>query len=117
MNNVGSIIYEKNFQTGELKAQWNYNINDQVLSGTGIAKGISGNQFAGDYVITYYTNGLEETASYKLVISEKEGQILLQWYDNEVLAYCGIGIIKYNFLIAGWSQHIDENVANQTIKG
>jgi hypothetical protein len=109
-NNVGAVIYEKNFETGGLNAVWNYFIDGQVVTGTGIAQGEAGNQMTGNYTITYYTNGTPETTSFELVISQKEDQILLEWYNKEVLSYFGIGIIKDNILTGGWSKYTDEHI-------
>jgi hypothetical protein len=109
MNNVGTIIYEKNFETGQINAVWSYFIDGKVTSGTGIAHGGQGDQYIGNYIITYSTNGMPETSIFKVVISEKEDQIVLEWYDEEVLSYFGIGIIKDNILTGGWSKYTDEN--------
>lgn len=101
---IGYLRYHKNFTTGKIDAVWSYYTDGQFFSGTGIATGSQGNTFAGEYEITYYTDGITESSVFKLVITQEKNQFMLRWFQDEVLKCSGIGRVEGDVLTAGWGE-------------
>lgn len=68
---IGSVIYDKNRDTGELSAKWNIRQGESVHWGTGRATGPAGPAFLGEYEITYDYKGKKQ-GPFRLVISEQD---------------------------------------------
>ncbi|MCV9927583.1 hypothetical protein OIU83_07970 [Flavobacterium sp. LS1R49] len=101
---IGYVRYHKNFATGKMDALWSYHTDGQFFSGTGIATGSQGNTFAGEYEITYYTDGTTESSVFKLIIIQEKNQFMLQWFQDGVLKCSGIGSVEGDVLTAGWRE-------------
>ena len=52
--NLGCVIYKKEFLSGNLSADWHFEIDNKYISGTGKAIGEPGKKFEGKYIITYF---------------------------------------------------------------
>ena len=100
--NIGCVVYKKDFKTGKLDANWHFASNEKIATGTGKANGTPGNKYSGKYVITYYTLKGIDVGTYDLIINELNNCYRLQWFQDGVLKFTGIGMLSENSLIAGW---------------
>ncbi|SMD08393.1 hypothetical protein [Pedobacter nyackensis] len=101
---IGYVRYVKDFLTGQLEAVWSYHISGQTVSGTGVATGVYGDTFVGEYKITYYTDGSDDGTSFDLVITKENDQFILKWFRNGTLKHIGIGRGEDNIITAGWKE-------------
>ncbi len=102
--NVGTVVYKKDFETGKMEASWNYAAENKVHSGTGKATGEPGDQYSGEYIITYYDSAGENPDTNKLIIKEEQNYYLLEWFKNGKLSASGVGMLEGNSLVAGWEK-------------
>jgi hypothetical protein len=102
--NIGCVVYNKNFISGQMTAEWCFIFDNKLMKGTGKATGGSGEKYSGKYFITYYNSKGIEAGSYNLIIKEADNFYFLQWFQDEVLKYSGIGMLSGNSLIAGWKK-------------
>lgn len=105
--NVGSVIYKKDLETGQLTANWNLQAGDNLVGGTGHATGTPGPDYAGTYAITYYTTETKKMDTYDLVIEKSGDYFSLKWFQKDDLKCVGVGLLQDDCLIAGW-QTIEE---------
>jgi hypothetical protein len=101
--NIGCVVYKKDFATGKMNADWRLATNGKIVTGTGKATGIAGNEYSGKYNITYYNSKGIDAGSYELTITDLDNCYSLEWHQDGILKYVGIGMISDNFLIAGWT--------------
>jgi hypothetical protein len=101
---IGYVRYQKNVIRGTIDAIWFYHNDGQFFAGTGIATGMPGNTFIGEYNITYYTDGSKDSSNFELVITKKGDQFMLEWFQDEVLKCVGIGCVAGDVLTAGWRE-------------
>ncbi|MFW6255096.1 MAG: hypothetical protein ACOC41_09240 [Chitinivibrionales bacterium] len=102
--NIGCVVYTKDPQTGNLTADWHYAPENNPVTGTGKAQGMPGEQYAGEYVITYYNAVGIEAGTFTLHIEEKQAGFSLIWYQDGKKKYTGCGMMHENVLIAGWKR-------------
>ncbi len=99
---IGSVIYKKDFVTGDLTAVWNHAVDGTIVNGTGKARGEAGNTYVGRYSVAYFLSDHSDAGIFDLEISKEQNAIKLDWYKNGELLYTGIGQINGDRLIAGW---------------
>jgi hypothetical protein len=102
--NMGCVIYEKDFQSGKMNANWRFSFANKFETGTGKAIGDPGENYSGEYAITYYNSHGIESGHYDLMITELKDCYRLEWYQGEILKCFGIGMRSANLLIAGWTK-------------
>lgn len=100
--NIGSVIYQKDFSTGNLTAIWNHTIDGKILSWTGLAKGNIKESYAGKYVVEYYLHDNSPAGTFDLSIIKEGSSWLLVWSINNIPLYTDIGQINGDSLIEGW---------------
>jgi hypothetical protein len=103
-NNIGCVVYNKDFLSGKMTADWRFIFDDKHMQGTGKATGESGEKYSGKYLITYYNSKGIEAGSYNLIINEVNNFYFLQWFQDKALKYSGIGMLSGNSLVAGWKK-------------
>lgn len=101
--NIGCVIYKKDFTTGKMDADWRLATNAKIVTGTGKATGIAGNEYSGKYNITYYNSKGIDVGSYELIITDLDNSYRLEWYQDGIRKYTGIGMLSENLLISGWT--------------
>lgn len=101
---VGYVRYCKDFVTGGLTAKWAYLTGGKSFSGTGTAVGLPGQSFLGNYHVTYYSDADSEISKLDLEIIRVEGQVILSWFDGDILVNKGIGLVQDDILTAGWTE-------------
>ena len=106
--NLGCVIYKKEFLSGNLSADWHFEIDNKYISGTGKAIGEPGKKFEGKYIITYFNFVVKNSKPFDLFIIKKESIFILEWYQEEKLKCSGIGMLHDNILIAGWKNIIEQ---------
>ncbi len=102
--NIGCVIYTKNFETGQLRATWNFKYKNNISEGSGIAEGSINNFYDGQYRIIYYNNLMEKLNEYDLIITKSAEYYILDWFQNNIKKYTGIGKLNGEDLIAGWTK-------------
>jgi hypothetical protein len=105
-NNIGCVVYNKDFQNGKMTANWHFRLDNILMKGTGKATGEPGEKYSGKYFITYYNSRGIEAGSYDLIINEQNDLYFLQWFQDKSLKYSGIGMLSGNSLIAGWKKEL-----------
>jgi hypothetical protein len=100
--NIGCVVYKKDFKTGSLSADWRLAINGRNVNGTGKATGEPGDNYSGEYVITYFNSENIDLGTYNLTISEHSNCFNLEWRQDDKLKCVGTGMLYDNCLIAGW---------------
>lgn len=107
--NLGCVIYQKDFKSGDLSANWHFIIDNKIIGGTGEAIGKPGKKFEGKYIINYYDFEGNKSKPYNLFIKKRKNVYILEWYQEEKIKYSGIGMLHDdNFLIAGWKKMIEQ---------
>ena len=72
--------YDRNEKESLLNARWSYNSpKGNVVSGTGIAKGLPKSGFVGTYSITYFDEGGLNLDTFDLVITLNDQSYNLEW--------------------------------------
>lgn len=100
--NVGSVIYKKDAETGQLTALWNYQAGETLVGGTGKATGTPGTDYAGTYLITYHNVEKNENETFNLIIVKTGDYFTLKWFQKDTLRCIGVGLVQGGNLIAGW---------------
>jgi hypothetical protein len=99
---IGCVIYTKNHTTGELTATWSFYDGTDIMEGTGHANGKAGNDYPGEYKITYYDNNKSNIGEYKLIITKAKESYVLEWYQDENQKFTGIALLQNSKLMGGW---------------
>lgn len=99
MKDVGLVVYRKNPDTGDLIAKWCHSDSD---SGTGLAKGAPGEDYCGDYQITYFDADRNEVARLELQIRRSLEQYLVTWLKDGKVRSQGIGMLTEVGLAVGY---------------
>lgn len=101
MNNIGIVVYTKNQESGELQATW---CHSDYASGTGIAQGQPGDDYCGEYQVTYFDATGSEMAQLKLSIEKSAERYYVTWYKEGKASAQGIGILTDAGLSVGYKQ-------------
>lgn len=102
--NLGCVVYKKSFDSGNLFANWCFSFDDELLSGTGTATGQPGEDYVGEYVITYYDASGAQRGTYNLLIEKNDSFYELKWFQNKILKHQGVGMLQDNDLVASWKK-------------
>ncbi|MBN1501416.1 MAG: hypothetical protein JW982_14745 [Spirochaetes bacterium] len=100
--NIGCVVYEKYFNTGELTAEWTFDSGTGIVEGTGHATGKPGNNYDGDYKITYFDTNGNSAGEYDLNITIEKNSYILKWHQNGTMKFTGIALQVDSKLMGGW---------------
>ena len=96
---MARFVYQKNAASGELKARW---CHSDYGSGTGLATGPAGEDYCGDYQITYFDESDSQVAKLDLQIRHQSGHYRLTWLNHGKASAQGIGLLTDAGLAVGY---------------
>jgi hypothetical protein len=100
---IGVVIYQLSKDGQFLTAKWYHTDVGSNLVGSGKAARISGDNFEGEFDISYSNADGTPAGQFRLRILKQKDVYSLSWSDGDVKHFDGIGIETAHGLVAGWN--------------
>lgn len=100
---IGVVIYQLSKDGQSLTAEWYHTDVGSNLVGSGKATRISGDNFEGEFDISYSNSDGTAAGRFRLRIVKQKDVYSLSWSNGDIKLFDGIGIETVHGLVAGWN--------------